>query len=257
MRGRGPRDNLILIDGTFIGDGSVLDIGSGGGLPGIPIAICRPHQQITLLDSNSKCVWPKSLELVLRASQKNSTVPFAVVDLETTGSVIGVDEIMEIGMVRVAGGRIVDRFTTRLHTQREIPPWVARLTGLSDADLTDSPDLREVAPRVLQLLAGLVVDLELGRSVFGLDVERRTMYQVANHQRGQQLVAREGFGQVLVRTDDASTRLVEETVLAGQHDDRHIAEPAIVLDDGAGLVTVQPRHHDVDENHVRVMIGNL
>ena len=45
-------DSLSIL--PFIGDGSVLDIGSGGGLPGIPIAICRPHQQITLLDSNSK-----------------------------------------------------------------------------------------------------------------------------------------------------------------------------------------------------------
>ena len=38
----------------FIGEGSLLDIGSGGGLPGIPIAICRPGQEVTLLDSNSK-----------------------------------------------------------------------------------------------------------------------------------------------------------------------------------------------------------
>lgn len=33
---------------------SLMDVGSGGGIPGIPIAICRPDLAITLLDSNTK-----------------------------------------------------------------------------------------------------------------------------------------------------------------------------------------------------------
>ena len=45
-------DSLSIM--SFIDDGPVLDIGSGGGLPGVPIAICRPQLEVTLLDSNSK-----------------------------------------------------------------------------------------------------------------------------------------------------------------------------------------------------------
>lgn len=33
---------------------SLLDVGTGGGLPGIPAAIARPDSAVTLLDSNSK-----------------------------------------------------------------------------------------------------------------------------------------------------------------------------------------------------------
>ncbi|MDF1761431.1 MAG: 16S rRNA (guanine(527)-N(7))-methyltransferase RsmG [Coxiellaceae bacterium] len=38
----------------YIKDGSVLDVGTGAGFPGIALAIMRPDQKVTLLDSNSK-----------------------------------------------------------------------------------------------------------------------------------------------------------------------------------------------------------
>lgn len=31
-----------------------LDVGSGGGMPGIPLAILHPHKQVTVLDANGK-----------------------------------------------------------------------------------------------------------------------------------------------------------------------------------------------------------
>lgn len=37
-------------------DARLLDVGSGGGIPGIPIAIVRPDWQVTLVDSNQKKV---------------------------------------------------------------------------------------------------------------------------------------------------------------------------------------------------------
>ncbi len=46
-------DSLTLL--PFVQDAKTLmDVGSGGGMPGIPTAICRPDLQITLLDSNTK-----------------------------------------------------------------------------------------------------------------------------------------------------------------------------------------------------------
>ena len=46
-------DSFTLL--PYVADAhSMIDVGSGGGMPGIPTAICRPDLQITLLDTNTK-----------------------------------------------------------------------------------------------------------------------------------------------------------------------------------------------------------
>jgi 16S rRNA (guanine527-N7)-methyltransferase len=45
-------DSLVVR--PFLTDGSLLDVGTGAGLPGLPIAIVRPELPVTLLDANAK-----------------------------------------------------------------------------------------------------------------------------------------------------------------------------------------------------------
>lgn len=45
-------DSLAIL--SYLTGDTLLDVGSGGGLPGIPIAIVKPELAVTLLDSNSK-----------------------------------------------------------------------------------------------------------------------------------------------------------------------------------------------------------
>lgn len=45
-------DSLAVL--PHIRAGSLVDVGAGGGLPGIPLAIARPELQVTLNDSNHK-----------------------------------------------------------------------------------------------------------------------------------------------------------------------------------------------------------
>lgn len=48
-------DSVKIVDFfDFSGSHTLLDIGSGGGIPGIPLGIANPHLQITLLDSVQK-----------------------------------------------------------------------------------------------------------------------------------------------------------------------------------------------------------
>ncbi|MBK7899670.1 MAG: 16S rRNA (guanine(527)-N(7))-methyltransferase RsmG [Azonexus sp.] len=45
-------DSLAIL--PWVGEGPLLDVGSGGGLPGIPLAIARPALAVTLVDAVDK-----------------------------------------------------------------------------------------------------------------------------------------------------------------------------------------------------------
>ena len=57
---RDPREMVTrhLLDSlamhAFVEDGSLADLGSGAGLPGIPLALAKPGLQVTLVESNGK-----------------------------------------------------------------------------------------------------------------------------------------------------------------------------------------------------------
>ena len=47
-------DSLSVMPALPVDTFRWLDVGSGGGMPGIPLAILHPHKQVTVLDSNGK-----------------------------------------------------------------------------------------------------------------------------------------------------------------------------------------------------------
>jgi ATP-dependent DNA helicase DinG len=85
--------------------------------------------------------------------------PLAIVDLETTGLAIEEGaEILEFGALLVEPGREeLVTLQTLLRPTTRLPRAVARLTGLSDADLAHAPRLADAAPALRAALAGRTV----------------------------------------------------------------------------------------------------
>lgn len=66
---------------------------------------------------------------------------FVVVDLETTGGSSRDCAITEIGAVKVKGGELLGEFTTLVNPGMSIPPFIAALTGISNADVASAPSV--------------------------------------------------------------------------------------------------------------------
>lgn len=80
---------------------------------------------------------------------------YVVVDVETTGgSPWGGDRITEFCAVTVINGQVADVFETLVNPQRPIPPAVTRLTRITWDMVRHAPTIREVAPRIADVLRG-------------------------------------------------------------------------------------------------------
>ena len=86
-----------------------------------------------------------------------SSLSFAVVDVETTGSrPDGGDRITEIAVVTVRDGRVVDVYETLVNPERSIPPFITRLTNISWEMVRDKAPFRDLCDDVLSRLEGHV-----------------------------------------------------------------------------------------------------
>lgn len=79
----------------------------------------------------------------------------AVIDFETTGMAgAGGGRATEIAAVLVRDGQIVDQYASLMQTGVFVPPFIERLTGISNAMLADAPPAAEVMREVADFTAG-------------------------------------------------------------------------------------------------------
>jgi len=95
------------------------------------------------------------------------TVPFVVVDVETTGGRPGYNRLIEVAAFRVIGGRITAGMTRLINPGRPIPLQISYLTGIYDVHVADAPPAEEVMPGFFEFLGDGIFVAHSARFDFG------------------------------------------------------------------------------------------
>ena len=84
----------------------------------------------------------------------NLKKPLVILDLETTGVNLATDRIVEFSALKVSPGGAEEWLTLRLNPGIPISPEATRVHGISDADVANEPQFRDVARRIASFLEG-------------------------------------------------------------------------------------------------------
>lgn len=143
-------DSLAVL--PHVGAGALLDVGSGGGLPGIPLAIARPELAVTLVDAVQKKVTFLQ-QAVIELGLKNVAVHHARVE-EMRGQYAQISSRAFADLARLVG-------LTR-HLLEPGGCWLAMKGVRPDGEIAALP-------------AGVAVKAVLPLTVPGLDAERHLL----------------------------------------------------------------------------------
>ncbi len=92
------------------------------------------------------------------------TKSLVVFDLETTGTWIEKDRIIEIALIKLSPDGQREEYETKVNPGMAIPPRVTEITGITQEDVKDAPTFASIAKKVLEFIG----DADIG----GFNVER-------------------------------------------------------------------------------------
>lgn len=114
---------------------------------------------------------------------------YVILDIETTGGKFNEEGITEIAIYKYDGHQVVDQLITLVNPEREIQPFVVRLTGINSDMLRNAPKFHEIAKRIVEMTEGCIVvahnavfDYRILKTEFrrlGFDFQRETLCTVA------------------------------------------------------------------------------
>ncbi|UCE68924.1 MAG: ribonuclease H-like domain-containing protein [Flavobacteriaceae bacterium] len=113
---------------------------------------------------------------------------YSILDIETTGGKFNEEAITEIAIHRFDGHRVVDSFISLVNPERDIQPYVQKLTGISPGMVRTAPKFYQLAKRIVEITEGSVLvahnaqfDYRILRTEFrrlGYEFERKTLCTV-------------------------------------------------------------------------------
>ena len=118
---------------------------------------------------------------------------YAVLDIETTGGKYNEEGITEIAIHKYDGHEVVDKFISLVNPEKDIQPFVVKLTGINNKMLRTAPKFHEVAKRIVEITEDSVIiahnaqfDYRILRTEFrrlGYNFERKTLCTVELSQK--------------------------------------------------------------------------
>ncbi|MCB9091791.1 MAG: DEAD/DEAH box helicase family protein [Halobacteriovoraceae bacterium] len=76
---------------------------------------------------------------------------WALLDIETTGIDPTYDDIIDIGYLCFEGDKLVKKYQSLVHTEKNISPFITHLTGICDKDVAKAPKWDKVAQELVAL----------------------------------------------------------------------------------------------------------
>jgi DNA polymerase III epsilon subunit family exonuclease len=99
----------------------------------------------------------------------------AVVDVETTGLDAQAERVIEIAIVHMRDGEIIESWGQLVDPGKPIPPEVTKLTGIAQKDVEGQPKFEAIATEVLTRLEGKIVvayNLSFDRGFISNELQR-------------------------------------------------------------------------------------
>lgn len=111
---------------------------------------------------------------------------YVVLDIETTGLREKMDEIIEIGMLKVESGNTVASFNTLLRTKKSVPRPIEKLTGITNDDLIhEGKELKDILPQVCAFIGeNALVGHNIGFDMrfLNMSLQKFDMVKISNPQ---------------------------------------------------------------------------
>ncbi len=118
---------------------------------------------------------------------------YTILDIETTGGKFNEEGITEIAIYKFDGHNIIDQFISLVNPEKEIQPFVVKLTGINNKMLRTAPKFHEIAKRIVEITKDSVLvahnaqfDYRILRTEFrrlGYNYERKTLCTVELSQK--------------------------------------------------------------------------
>ena len=81
---------------------------------------------------------------------------YAVVDIETNGGSLRNAKITEIAIYLFDGVEIVDSYVSLVDPETTIPPFITRLTGITEDMVATAPKFYEIAKNIIEITEGAI-----------------------------------------------------------------------------------------------------